>query len=157
MGRLSTYGNFLLLESKWQGLKEHCEDILLPISDEGYDVRVIENKKIPLGGKILGFIAGGSIFPDIFIVMLKSGTAPTFDKLSPSLSHLISYMNDSNFSIFNFEVEVGSFFFKLFTDEKPVNKSVSHDPIEWLRGRLIETGRSEEQVSRINISFRFKK
>jgi len=134
------------------------EDILVQLKDEGIEVGISKGGKhdMSLGAKILGRIVGAGKFPDIFVNIDGSSQSMPASYYSPSVYHLISFMEGEGYGIFSFSVSISSgarsSMATLYNEGKPANKSVESDPMKWIE-RYISENAIGSSVKKIDISF----
>lgn len=140
------------------------EEIYLDFQDDGMKVDVSRNEaksRLSFGAKVIGHIVGATKFPDIFTSVKSNRLDLTVSHFENALHHLLSYMKEQNYKIYDFTVYLGAsatfldtpLRVILYQELKPTNKSVESDPMAWLKSYLEQNNRTQNPVYKIEISF----
>lgn len=121
-------------------------DILLPMKDDGF--------KIDIFSTAIGIGPSPSI-----VVGIKQGKT-TLENCRWTIDHLLEYMKD-DWNITDFWMlfrDTSGHFLKvqLWGEGKPVNSSISKDPLEWLERFFSETSRVDSIIDEIFICYKEK-
>lgn len=159
-------------ESNEDDIIKYIEDIFLQFRDEGTTVDVRKKdtevtdlygnrRKITLGDKILGFIVGAGKSHDIATEIRNKRHEVPISHYSGAIHHLLSYMKEEGYRILDFSVVLSTDnpmmklqIIALYRQFKPTNSAIDADPVGWLESFLEETGRSEQPINKISISFK---